>query len=175
MAKPTVFISYRHGEPSTYIAQTLYTALSVVSSAMGFDLFMDQHDVEPSDLFDKEIKGGLKRTTHFIAVLDNDYWMSNYCRIELGYAIGRYEKKGRPLRLLFVQAGSINPQYISVDPIRAEGKITSKDPLIKRIGDVQVLGPFSKARRLVRFRAEKPSRLCDQIADLVDELRRVLL
>jgi hypothetical protein len=173
MAKPTVFISYRHGAPSTSIARKLHTALKVISEALKFDVFMDEHDVEPADLFDKKIVAGLKETTHFIALIDNEYWTSEYCRKELGHAISGYEKNGKPL-LLFVQAGSIDPQYLTIDAIRAEGKIKSRDPLIKRISDVQFLGPFSRNRRLERLRFENSAKLQDQILSLTEELVRVL-
>ena len=169
MPKPIVFISYRHGTPSTSIARKLHTALKVISGALKFDLFMDENEVEPADLFDKKIVAGLKKTTHFIALLDNEYWTSDYCRKELGHAISGYEKRGKPL-LLFVQSGAIDPEYLTIDPIRAEGKIKSEDPLIKRISDVQFLGPFSRSRRLERLRFENAAKLQDQILGLTEDI-----
>lgn len=173
MARKTVFISYRHGDPSTRIADTLYTALSAVREGMGFELFMDRHSIEPSALVDKTILAGLKRTTHFIALVDNDYWASNYCRLELDHAVDGFEK-GRPVRLLFVMAGAIKPEYMMLKKKWGAKKGKNRDSLVSRIGDLQFLGPFNKARRLVRLEYETPSTLADQISGLIDELARVL-
>lgn len=173
MSAPTVFISYRHGEPATQIANAVYTALSAVSEGMGFELFMDQHAIEPADLFDQVILDGLNRTTHFLALLDNDYWASPYCRKELAHAVSRYEKK-EPVRLLFVMAGPIKPEYMTFASDRAAGRITSTDALVKRIGDLQFLGPFTPGRRLERLKYEDRAALGDQISTLIDELARVL-
>src|SRR5688572_22571301 len=87
MPRPTVFISYRHGDPSTLMAREVYTALAAISDGLHFDLFMDQNDIEPAALFDKVILDGLDRTTHFLVLLDNQYWASSYCRKELAHAI----------------------------------------------------------------------------------------
>lgn len=172
MARPTIFISYRHGDPSTVIAREVHTALDAVADGLGFNLFMDQHDIEPSDLFDKVILEGLDRTTHFLALLDNEYWASSYCRKELAHAITRYEK-GEPVRILFVKAGPIRPEYMMLKRDRDAGRIPT-EPLIDRIGDLQFLGPFDRSRRLDRLRHENLAELRDQISDLIDELSRVL-
>jgi len=172
MSSATIFISYRHGEPSTRIADALYTALSAVSDGMGFELVMDKSAIAPADLFDRKILDGLNRTTHFLALLDNEYWASDYCRKELAHAVNRFEN-GEDVLLLFVMAGAIKPQFMTFDRDRASGRISS-DPLIKRIGDLQFLGPFSKTRRLERLKYEEPSALDDQISGLIDQLERVL-
>jgi hypothetical protein len=169
----TVFISYRHGDPTSRIADKLNQALQVASDGLGFDLFMDANAIEPADLFDQVILDGLKRTTHFIVLLDNAYWTSQYCRKELAHAINRFENK-EDIRLLFVMAGPINPDHLVLDKDRTSGRIVSNDPLIKRISDVQFLGPFSEARRLERLKYESPAELDDQIAQLVERLERVL-
>jgi hypothetical protein len=172
MATPTVFISYRHGEPSTMIANAVYTALSAVSHGMGFELFMDQHAVEPAALFDEEILEGLGRTSHFLALLDNDYWASSYCRKELAHAVNRFEN-GEAVKLLFVKAGPVKPEYMTLDRDRLSGLISSV-PRFRRIGDVQFLGPFDRGRRLDRLRYESPAQLGDQISELIDELTKVM-
>lgn len=172
MTGRTVFISYRHGDPSTLIAREVHTALEAVSDGLGFGLFMDQNDIEPADLYDKVIIEGLNRTTHFLALLDNEYWASKYCRKELAHAIERYEK-GEPVKILFVKAGAIKPEYMMLKKDRAAGNIKT-EPLIERIGDLQFLGPFDKARRLERLKAEDVHVLRDQISGLIDELARVL-
>lgn len=173
MPSATIFISYRHGKPSTETADKLRLALAAVADDLDFDIFMDAHDVEPSDLFDQEIIAGLDRTTHFIALLDNAYWASEYCRKELARAVNRFERK-ETIRLLFVQSGAIKPEYMTLDKDRAAGRIVSKDPLFRRIGDVQFLGPFDDNRRLVRLQHEDAGKLDDQISILVDRLVGVL-
>jgi hypothetical protein len=172
MPRPTVFISYRHGDPSTLIANEVHTALDAVADGLGFDLFMDQNDIEPADRFDDVILEGLNRTTHFLALLDNEYWASKYCRKELAHAITRYEK-GEPVRILFVKAGAIKPEYLMLKKDREAGHIKT-EPLIERVGDLQFLGPFDKARRLQRLKPESINDLRDQISDLIDELARVI-
>jgi hypothetical protein len=173
MSSATIFISYRHGEPSTRIADGLYTALSAVSDGMDFELVMDAHEIAPSDRFDQRILDGLNRTTHFLALLDNQYWASDYCHKELAHAVNRFEK-GEDVRLLFVMAGAILPKYLTFDKDRASGRINSPDPLIKRIGDLQFLGPFDEARRLERLSYENPAKLDDQFHELIRQLERVL-
>lgn len=173
MSSPTVFISYRHGDPSTNIANVIHNALSAVADGLGFDIFMDQHEIEPADLFDEVIIDGLDRTTHFLVVLDNDYWASPYCRKELGRAISRFEQ-GEKVRILFVKADAIDPQNMVFDKDRAVGRITSDDPLIKRVGDLQFLGPFDNGRRLERLKYEDRAVMRDQVYQLIQELKRVL-
>ncbi len=172
MSTATIFISYRHEEPSTRIADAVYTALMAVSDGMGFEIFMDTQ-IKPADKFDKDILDGLNRTTHFLVLLDSKYWASDYCRKELAYAVNRYEK-GENVRLLFVMAGAILPEYMTFDKDRATGRINNPDALIKRVGDLQFLGPFSDARRLERLKYENPATLDDQIKELIGQLKRVL-
>lgn len=172
MAGPTVFISYRHGSPGTEIANTVYTAFSAVAEGMGFEIFMDQHSFEPSDLFDQKILEGLGRTTHFLALLDNDYWASPYCRKELAHAVTRWEKREN-IRLLFVMAGPIKPEFMTFKGDRASGRI-STDALIQRVGDLQFLGPFTPERRLERLKYENRAQMGDQIRLLIDEFERVM-
>jgi hypothetical protein len=172
MSTATIFISYRHGDPSTGIADALYTALSAVAEGLEFELVMDTSLLEPSDLFDPKILAGLDRATHFLALIDNQYWASSYCRKEMARAVSRFESHDG-IRLLFVMAGAIHPQYMTFAGDRASGAISS-EPLIKRVGDLQFLGPFSNTRRLERLAWEDPARLSDQISGLIDQLVRVL-
>ena len=41
MANSHIFISYKHGDPSTRIAKALYDYLDAVSDALKFEIFMD--------------------------------------------------------------------------------------------------------------------------------------
>jgi TIR domain len=172
MASSTVFISYRHEVPSTLIATEFYKALRAVRDHFGFDLFMDKSSIEPGDRFVNEILDGLNRTTHFLALLDVEYWSSDYCRKELDHVLARWEK-GEDVRILFVKAGEIKPEWMKLKREReAEGIRTEAQ--IERIGDLQFLGPFDGASRLIRLKHENIGELRDQIGDLVKELARVL-
>jgi hypothetical protein len=171
MPSPTVFISYRHGDPGTKIARALHTAFSAVKNALGFKLFMDESDLEPGGLFDQDILDALASTTHFVALIDNDYWASKYCQLELNHVVSRFEKH-EPVRLLFVMAGAIKPEYLTFEAARASGTI-STNPIIRRIGDLQFLGPFDNGR-LERLKYEATHLLGDQINQLVEQLAKVI-
>lgn len=173
MADRTVFISYRHGYPGTKIANAVYLAFSAVKVALGFDLFMDQHEIEPADLFDEVIIEGLDRTTHFVVLLDNDYWSSNYCRKELDHSLARWEKDEN-IRVLFVMAAEIRPEYMTFRGDNQASAENSKEPRLKRVGQLQFLGPFTRERRLEPLKYDKHRQLRRQIATLIDELEKVL-
>ncbi len=134
---------------------------------------MDDHDIEPADLFDQKIIAALDRTTHFIVLLTNSYWSSEYCRKELARAVERFEK-GRKALLLFVKVEELDPNHFTFAKDRVSGRIKSANPLIQKIGDVQFLGPFNEARQLVRLQWENEAKLGDQIAQLVRRLGRVV-
>ena len=171
MSSATIFISYRHEEPSTRIADALYTALSAVSDGMGFELVMDKNEIAPSDLFDQKILDGLNRTTHFLALLDNEYWASDYCRKELAHAVNRFEN-GEHVLLLFVMAGAIKPEYMTFDRDRALGPHRFRSAF--RRSATAVSRSFQQDSRLERLKYEEPSVLDDQISGLIDQLERVL-
>ena len=170
--RPTIFISYRHVAPTTDIARKLHLALRAPAEAWGADLFMDEHDLEPADLFDKRILGALDRATHFIVLLTNEYWASAYCRKELGQVIDRFERK-QNVRLLFVKAEELDPNLMKVPPSGATG-VAPEQRLIQRVGDVQFLGPFNDQLQLVRLDWERPAALSDQLAQLVKRLSGVI-
>ena len=172
--KPTIFISYKHAEPSVAIAAKLYEALLAPAETWGADVFMDTHALEPADLLDEEIIGALDRTTHFIALLNATYWASPYCRKEIAHVIERFEKDRKTVRPLFVMAEEFNPALYTLAKDRASGRIVSQDPLIARLGDVVFLGPYNDARQLVRLQWEKSWALGDQINDLVGSIGRII-
>jgi hypothetical protein len=169
----TIFISYRHQPPSAEIAQKLYEALAPAADTWGAEVYMDRHAVEPGGLFDREIVDALDRTTHFVALLNNSYWGSDYCRKEIARVVERFER-GRRVRLLFVKAEEFDLAHFSFDRDRQSGRISSRDPIIDKVGDLQFLGPFNAARQLERLAWEHEARLGDQLAALVKELERVV-
>jgi len=173
VATPTIFISYRHEEPTTTIARKIRIALQPSTENWGADLFMDEQGVEPGDLVDDTILGALDRTTHFIVLLTNSYWGSAYCRKELSRAVERFEQD-RSVRVLFVKVEELDPAHFTFAKDRAAGRINSRDPVIQRIGDVNFLGPFDEYGRLVRLDWEHPGELGDQIGQLRKRLGDVI-
>jgi hypothetical protein len=173
----TIFISYRHGAlpdpPTTAIARKLYIALVPAADVWNADVFMDDHDLEPADLFDQKIIAALDRTTHFIALLTNAYWSSEYCRKELARVVSRFEAD-RSVRLLFVKVEELDPNHFAFTKDRTAGRIRSGDPVIDRIGDVQFLGPLNDQLQLERLEWESPAKLGDQVAQLIRRLERVI-
>jgi hypothetical protein len=169
----TIFISYRHEQPTAAIARKLFTALVPATEVWNADVFMDTHDIEPADLFDQKILEALDKTTHFVVLLTNSYWSSNYCRKELSRIVQRFEKI-RTVRLLFVKVDELDPNHFTFTKDRTAGRIRSNHPVIDKIGDVQFLGPFNNSMQLVRLQWENEARLGDQIAQLIQRLERVI-
>lgn len=168
-----IFISYKHGDPSTRIAKHLYDHIDAVSDALDCRLYMDDKDNHGGDRWDENIKKALAETTHFIALLDTGYWLSPECRRELRRALNRYELTGTP-RLLFVKAQEIRPDLFRFDKDRQTGELLSPDPKIRRVGDLHFLGPYDTNIQLVRLAWENPAVLGDQIAQLLNRLEKVL-
>lgn len=139
----------------------------------GADVFMDDNAIEPADLFDREIVAALDRTTHFIVLLTNSYWSSEYCRKEVARVVQRFED-GNAVRLLFVKAEELDPRHFTFSKDRSAGRIKSRDPIIEKVGDVQFLGPFDTSLRLVRLEWDNEAKLSDQLAQLVARLERVI-
>lgn len=170
---PCVFLSYRHAPPTTMVARELHTALIPATEAWGADLFMDEQDIEPAELFDQVIVGALDRCTDFVVLLSNGYWASAYCRKELLRVLGRFERE-RSVRLHFVKVDELDPNHFTFAKDRAAGRIVSDDPQVQRIGDVQFLGPFDEYGRLMRLAWDRPGPLSDQLGQLVQRLGKVV-
>ncbi len=103
MTTKNIFISYKRGEPTTRIAEMLFKRIKVnLGAAYEFaDPFFDKRSIEAGDVWSEQIEQALAETTHFIALLSDDYWLSEQCQRELLEAVNRYEQCGVP-RLLFV-------------------------------------------------------------------------
>ena len=172
-APAVIFLSYKHAPPTTGIARELHTALIPASEVWGAELFMDEQDIEPADLFDDVIVAALDRCTDFVVLLSNAYWASAYCRKELLRVLGRFERE-RSARLHFVMVEQLDPNHFSFAKDRAAGRIVSDDEKVQRIGDVQFLGPFDPYGRLVRLQWDQPAQLGDQIGALIKRLERVV-
>ncbi|HTN50134.1 MAG TPA: toll/interleukin-1 receptor domain-containing protein [Burkholderiaceae bacterium] len=154
------------------IANKLHVAVSPAADTWNADVFMDTHEIEPGGLFDAAIIAALKRTTHFIILLNSSYWASEYCRKELALAVERFEK-GLDIALLFVMVDKLDPKHFAFDKDRRAGRIKT-EPLLKNVGMVSFLGPFDPYNGLVRMQYENEATLSDQIADLVRRLDEIM-
>lgn len=168
ISKPLVFLSYKHADRWTEVTRALHMRLSNVSEALRFDVFMDESDLAGGDVWRPEIERRIARTTHFIVMLCNAYWESPECRAELAQAHERYEST-RALRLLFVQAERMNPKYLLFEK-NSGATLVGGDRRLTRVSDVHFLGPFDAQGRLERLEWNDPSKLDDQLAQLVDRL-----
>lgn len=63
---------------------------------------------------------------------------------------------------------------LGIEGVFMDVNAIENDPLVKRLGDVQFLGPFDANQRLVRLAWENEAELGDQIASLIDGLERTL-
>jgi hypothetical protein len=145
MAKPLVFISYKHQAPWSDHAKLLDLKLRNVAPAFGYDVFLDKR-MEAGVLWSEEIDVALDATTHFIAMLCDPYWASEQCMREFHGAIRRYEAEksdGAPRpRLLFVRAGAIDARHFTFNEARKAGALSCHDPQINSLADINFLGPF---------------------------------
>jgi hypothetical protein len=169
------FISYKHGDPSTKLAELLEQQLEGYADALGYEWFFDAN-IKTGEEWAAEVRGALAKTTHFFALLDMPYWLSRECRKELYAAVARYEQD-RSCRLLFVKAQEIRPEYLTFDKARERGDLISPEPGVDKLGriaDVQFLGPFDDNRRLVSLQWDKPFILQQQIAQLMNRFIETL-
>ncbi|NPT56730.1 toll/interleukin-1 receptor domain-containing protein [Paraburkholderia elongata] len=173
MATPFVFLSYKHGDPWTRIAKRFHTRLRAVSKGMGFQLFMDDKVIKGGDLWSDEVEHSLEKSTHFIAMLCDEYWESEQCQRELLHAVKRYEASKVP-RLLFVLVEMMRPEYLTFDEARQSGTLSGKNKKLEKVSDVHFLGPFDDKLRLERLEWNDASRLSDQLAQLVDRIEITL-
>ncbi len=173
-AQPLAFISYKHSGYSTQVARKLRDALEVVSDALDIRIFFDD-EIDPSEEWKAEVDAALGEMTHFIALLTNEYLLkkSTECRRELLAAVQRYED-GKKTKLLFVLVDDIAPGLISLSADRKAGRLTSDDPRVEKLGDINFLGPYNAAKQLVALEWSDEAALGKQIRQLIDNFRRTL-
>ncbi len=170
-----VFISYNRGVPGTQVSRAFHNRLRSVAAALELESFLDQDlRVNPGGAaWRSKIDEALARTSHFVAILTTDYWLSENCRRELDQAVGRYLRDGAPL-LLFVMAETISPELFRFNDSQSSGDFTDDNATLRATGDLNFLGPFDEYGRLVRLAYQDDSALSDQLAQLIDRLRAVL-
>lgn len=174
--RPLVFISYRHGDPWTGMAQRLHLRLKNVSRALGFDLFMDDRALSAGDLWDDMLAQQLARTTHFICLLCDEYWESFECQRELKFAVDGFRARRVP-RLLFVLAEAMSPEYLFFDDAGRPDRLEApheRDAALRSVSDVQFLAAFDRNNRLEPLDWASPARLAEQFTQLVARLKATL-
>lgn len=140
-----VFVSYKHDEPWSRMAQELDLKLRNMAPTYGYEVFFDRR-MESGVLWSDAIDEALDVTTHFIVLLSDPYWASKECQRELQCMVRRYESAKRdgkpPPHLLFVLAGDVDAASLTLDAARKSGTLSSEDPQINRLSDVNFLGPY---------------------------------
>lgn len=173
MTQASLFISYKHGDPSSQIAKRFHDYLDAVSDALDFELFMDDEANRAGDDWQQNIDRALADCTHFVALLDTSYWRSPACQYEVCKAVERFESSGAP-RLLFVMAEDICAEFFTFDKSRRTGRLNSANPILNAVGDLHFLGPFDESTRLVPLAWENRPLFNKQLAQLLGRLERVL-
>lgn len=166
-----IFISYKRAEPTRLVAELLYKKLRVNLGGHGFeDPFFDRKSIEAGDLWSPQIDQALDQATYFVALLSDDYWLSEQCQRELLGAVERWEEHGRP-RLLFVLTERMDPSALVLDPGERKASVTRKFPQIEGLSEINFLGPYDSAGRLVRLDCTEHLKLSDQLFDLVQDIK----
>ena len=178
-AEPRVFISYKHG-PMTPVAQKFYNKLKINGPGMGLaGTFMDAKVIAGGDLWREQVQQALEASTRFVAFLEDDYWLSDECQNELRRAVERFTARDG-MKLLFVKAGEIAPELLLFDAPAgaATGAGRPEDETrrqLKRVGDLQFLGPFNDMAQLITLvRADDP-KLDAQLFQLMKQLQASLV
>lgn len=171
-----VFLSYKRSPKTTPVAERLFERCDAQLSGRGFETFFDRQYIEAGVDWLKSIEGCLAKTTHFLALISIDYWRSDECRREFGIALDRYETTGSP-RLLLVLADKLEPNDLPMDKLRVKAELQA-DPeaapsiaRIAKLGQINFLGPYDAAGRLVRLKYESEFLLDDQLAQLVEDIK----
>jgi hypothetical protein len=175
MATKKIFISYTRGEPTTQIAEMLYKRIKVNLSAYGFaETFFDKRSIDAGDPFSEEIDQAMAQTTHFIALLSDDYWLSEQCQRELQDAVNRYEQSGLP-KLLFVLTEKMDPNALLMAQDGKSAGLKTPFPKVQHLGQINFLGPYDQAGRLSKLKCNDEIALKDQLYDLIQDIKKIEL
>lgn len=173
MTAKTIFISYKRAEPTTRIAELLYKRVRVNLSAEGFRCFFDKGSIDAGDHWSQEIDQALSKTTHFIALLSDDYWISEQCQRELQEAVKRFEQFGSP-KLLFVLTEKMDPNALVMVQDDKSAGLSTPFPKVKHLGQINFLGPYDSSGRLSKLKCSDEDALSDQLYDLVQDIKRLV-
>jgi hypothetical protein len=166
-AERHVFLSYKRADLTSPVAEMFYKKLKVNLGAAFGPTFFDKKSIDAGELWNPAIDAALDRCTHFIALLSDDYWDSEQCQRELQGAANRFAKKGRP-RLLFVLTEKMNPKALVLAGDEKSAQLGTPFPQVRNLAQVNFLGPYDNAGRLVRLKigASERVELSDQLYDL---------
>ena len=169
-----IFISYSRAEPTARIANLLYKRIRVNLGGHGFaEPFFDWESVAAGERWRERIESALDRATHFIALLSDDYWLSDNCQCELKGAVERWEAANTRPRLLFVLTERMDPSALIMQRGERSAKIDSNVARIERLSEINFLGPYDAAGRLIRLDCNNDLHLSDQLYELVQDLRAI--
>lgn len=178
MSDKHLFLSYKRGAVTTPVVERLYNRIRVQIGGAGVKAFFDKRSIDAGDAWEPAIDDALARSTHFLAFISVDYWLSAQCQRELNAAVARYEAGGWP-RLLFVLADQLDPADLAIEPAaaaqRLEADAQAGAPIkrVRSVGQINFLGPYDAGGRLVRLAFENPQALDDQLAAMVQSLRQL--
>lgn len=167
-----IFISYKRAEPSAEIAQRIDQKIRISLKADGFTSWWDRNAIEAGDTWSADIENALNKADYFLALLSYDYWESEQCQRELLTAVERYERTKKP-RLLFVLTQKMQPNSLEIATDLKSTLEKNKSSSFSCLGDINFLGPYDIAGRLVRLDTSDKENLDDQLFDLTENIRRL--
>lgn len=179
MADSHLFLSYQRSALTTPAVERLSRQAQVLLRSAGVTVFFDQRSIDAGAAWEPTIDAALARTTHFLAFVSVDYWLSAQCMRELDAAVSRYEQTGAP-KLLFVLADQLDPNDLALDSSAAAQRLAqgenSAAPMrrVSSAGQINFLGPHDAAGRLVRLAFESPALLNDQLAALIARIKQLV-
>lgn len=179
MAGHCLFLSYQRSALTTPAVERLSRQARVLLKSSAVEVFFDQRSIDAGTPWEPTIDAALARTTHFLAFVSVDYWLSPQCMRELDAAVSRYELTSAP-KLLFVLADQLDPNDLALDSRAAASQMAAganaAGPMrrVSSAGQINFLGPHNDAGRLVRLAFESPALLNDQLAALITRIKQLL-
>lgn len=173
MTSKKIFISYKRGEPTTAIAELLYKMIKVNLTAYGFsETFFDKQSIDAGTPWNPVIDQALIETTHFIALLSVDYWLSEQCQQELLDAVERWQQHGLP-KLLFILTEELDPNALQMSGNTQSAILNTPFPKVKHLGQINFLGPYDQTGRLSVLKCNDLPALKSQLFKMLQELKAI--
>jgi hypothetical protein len=167
MAGNRLFISYKHEGTWVDMAAKFKIKLKNYGPAWNLETFIDSDDITVGDVWRDSVDAAVEGCTHFLCLLCDDYWESLECRRELDAVLQR-RVEGSPVRMLFVLAEPMKPQYLRFN---ADG---SRVGDVAKVGDFHFLGPFDDAQKLVPLHELPPAQWGKAIEKMLTRLQGTL-
>jgi hypothetical protein len=150
MPEHHIFLSHKRERQMSPLAQRMFDRIEVELSHIPVTPFIDTRSIDAGEAWEPEIDRALARATMFVGFVSINFWRSQQCRRELDIALARYRQEGLP-KLLFVLAEALDHKNLALDrqaiqqtdgeekAIEAQNRVDD----IRRLGDVNFLGPYS--------------------------------